>query len=69
MKLDSVASIWVAIKWVRVSDVYSIDELLSGGICLTFATPMCCALFPQKASMAVSSLEPAAQVYAYENLF
>ncbi|XP_048863190.1 sideroflexin-3 [Brienomyrus brachyistius] len=27
------------------------------GICLVFATPLCCALFPQKSSMAVSSLE------------
>ncbi|XP_022669718.1 sideroflexin-3-like isoform X2 [Varroa jacobsoni] len=31
------------------------------GLCLLFATPMCCALFPQKASVAVSSLEPELQ--------
>jgi len=27
------------------------------GVCLVSATPLCCALFPQKASIAISSLE------------
>ncbi|ODN01146.1 Sideroflexin-3 [Orchesella cincta] len=36
-------------------------QVIMCGICLTFATPMCCALFPQKSSIAVSQLEPEIQ--------
>ena len=33
-------------------------QLLFIGTCLVFATPMCCAIFPQKSSVKVDALEP-----------
>lgn len=33
-------------------------QVLFCGVVLTFATPLCCALFSQKASISVDSLEP-----------
>jgi sideroflexin-1/3 len=37
------------------------QQVLLTGLCLTFSTPMCCALFPQKAVITLSELEPALQ--------
>lgn len=44
-------------------------QVLMCGVCLTFATPLCCALFPQRASISVDNLEPDAQakIRALEN--
>ena len=36
-------------------------QLILIGTCLVFATPMCCALFPQKSSIRVDSLETEVQ--------
>ena len=36
-------------------------QMLICGICLTFATPLCCALFAQQVAISVDILEPEVQ--------
>ncbi|TMW69559.1 hypothetical protein Poli38472_001715 [Pythium oligandrum] len=43
--------------------------VLMTGFCLSFSTPLCCALFPQKSSLAVDSLEPELQAVLREPRF
>jgi hypothetical protein len=38
--------------------------ILLTGICLSFSTPLCCALFPQKATITLNDLEPELQTKA-----
>lgn len=42
--------------------------VLLTGLCLTFSTPLCCALFPQKAEIKLSDLEPSLE-FAVSNKF
>lgn len=36
-------------------------QILICGVCLTFATPLCCALFAQRVPISVNRLEPDVQ--------
>lgn len=40
-------------------------QVLLTGLCLTFSTPLCCALFPQKATIHLKDLEPHLQKVSY----
>lgn len=51
-KLESTAA-FIKSPWLKAP----VTVVLTG-ICLTFSTPLCCALFPQRASIGISQLEP-----------
>jgi hypothetical protein len=36
-------------------------QILITGLCLSLSTPLCCALFPQKAAISLDKLEPELQ--------
>lgn len=40
--------------------------VLLTGFCLTFSTPLCCALFPQKAAINIDALEPSLQSVSFD---
>ena len=46
---------------VRAPWVGAPIQVVLCGLCLVFATPLCCALFPQKASVTFESIEPELQ--------
>jgi len=41
-------------------------QVMLTGACLTFSTPLCCALFPQKSTIHFKDLDPAVQKTAAE---
>eukprot|EP00800_Vazella_pourtalesii_P010788 TRINITY_DN26287_c0_g1_i1.p1 TRINITY_DN26287_c0_g1~~TRINITY_DN26287_c0_g1_i1.p1 ORF type:complete len:128 (+),score=15.04 TRINITY_DN26287_c0_g1_i1:2-385(+) len=47
--------------WKRYPWAPAPVQIILTGLLLTLATPMCCALFPQRSSMDISKLEPEAR--------
>jgi sideroflexin-1/3 len=56
MNMAEKTKMYIKNPWLKAP-----TTVLLTGLCLTFSTPLCCAMFPQKATIAAKDLEPELQ--------